>query len=215
MNKVLTIVARILGGIFYPLWIPTYGMLLYCVALHPLPLYSPTPLLPYMLIALIGTLFFTGLVPLAAILIMIRRGEVTDINITNPKERTMPYVYTLCGYGFWCYFLYGVVHIPAFFLYAAIGATVALAVVMVINKYWKISAHLTGLGGLIGGICSWFMHYQMIPSVGWMAALLGVGLLLMYARLYVNAHTSLQVVCGFLLGIIFTFIPNLILTYAK
>lgn len=209
-NKILNISARILGGLFYPLWIPMYGMLLYCFSLHP---YTPTPLLP--LIAIIGTFFFTGLVPLVVILFLIRRGEVTDLYITNPQERTMPYFYTLCGYGFWCYFLYGVLHLPMFFLYSAIGATVALAVVMFINKYWKISAHLTGLGGLIGGILSWFLYFHVMPSVGLIALLLGIALLLMYARLYVNAHTPLQVVCGFLLGILFTFMPNLILAYAK
>ena len=214
MKKVLNIVARILGGIFYPLWIPTYGMLLYCLTLRSLPLYTPTPLLPYMLIALLGTLFFTGIVPYVAILILIRRKQVTDLYISNPQERTSPYLYTLCSFGFWCYFLYAVMHIPSFFLYSAIGATVALGLVMVINKRWKISAHLTGFGGLIGGILSWFLYYRQMPTIGFVSILLGTALILMYARLYVKAHTPLQVVCGFLLGLVFTFIPNVILTYA-
>lgn len=224
MNRLLTIIARIFGGLFYPLWIPTYGMLFYCLTfstricqLSPLTSahHLSTPLLSYSLIAIIGTFFFTGLVPLIAILVMIRRGQVTDLYITRPQERTMPYLYTLCGYGFWCYFLYGVLHVPTFFFVSAIGATLALATVMFINKYWKISAHLTGLGGLIGGILSWFLFYHIMPSIGFIAILLGVALLLMYSRIYVNAHTPLQVVCGFLLGIIFTFVPNIILAYAK
>ena len=220
MKKVLNIVARILGGIFYPLWIPTYGMLLYCVTISKLYTLNSTLstlnyTLPYMLIALLGTLFFTGIVPFVAILILIRRKQVTDLYISNPQERTSPYLYTLCSFGFWCYFLYAVMHIPSFFLYSAIGATVALGLVMVINKRWKISAHLTGFGGLIGGIFSWFLYCNFMPAAGFVALLLGVALLLMYSRLYVNAHTPLQVVCGLLLGILFTFVPNLILTYAK
>jgi membrane-associated phospholipid phosphatase len=34
---------------------------------------------------------------------------------------------------------------------------------------------------------------------------------LMYARLYLNAHTPMQVVCGFLLGLTTTFLPILII----
>ena len=41
-----------------------------------------------------------------------------------------------------------------------------------------------------------------------------VSLLLMYARLYLNAHTPMQVVCGYILGLICTFIPNLIIYHA-
>lgn len=214
MNKVLTILARILGGLFYPLWIPTYGMLFYCLTLLPLPPYSSTPLLPLMLKSIIWTFALTGVAPLITIIIMIRRKQITDIYITNPKERLIPYLYTLCFFGLWCYFLY-TAHFPAFFFWSAVGATAALAVVTIINTKWKISAHLTGLGGLIGGILSWFIYYQMMPTIGLIAILLSVALLLMYARLYVDAHTPLQVVCGLLLGIVFTFIPNLILTYAK
>lgn len=219
MKKVLNIVARILGGIFYPLWIPTYGMILYCLAqlsytsttLLP---YSSTPLHLYYIKSILWTFVLTGLAPLVTILVMIRRKQITDLYITNPQERSKPYIYTFTLFGIWTYFLYSA-HFPTFFFWSAVGATAALGAVTVINAKWKISAHLTGLGGLIGGILSWFLYYQLMPSFGLIALLLGIALLLMYARLYVNAHTSLQVVCGFLLGIFFTFIPNLIWTYAQ
>lgn len=197
MSKALNIIARILGGIFYPLWIPTYGMLIYCVSIK----------------SIIWTFVLTGLLPIITILVMIRRGQVTNLYITNPQERTLPYLYTFAYFGIWCYFLYSA-HFPPFFFWSAVGATAALAVVTIINTKWKISAHLTGLGGLIGGILSWFLYFQLMPSIGFIAILLSVALLLMYARLYVQAHTPLQVVAGLLLGIAFTFIPNLIITYA-
>jgi beta-lactamase regulating signal transducer with metallopeptidase domain len=53
------------------------------------------------------------------------------------------------------------------------------------------------------------LHYKK-PAL-W---ILIVSLLLMYARLYLNAHTPLQVVCGYILGIVCTFTPNLIIYYA-
>jgi membrane-associated phospholipid phosphatase len=41
-----------------------------------------------------------------------------------------------------------------------------------------------------------------------------LALVLMYARLYLNAHSPLQVVGGFLLGLFCVFLPNLLLIYA-
>ena len=95
----------------------------------------------------------------------------------------------------------------------AIGAIIALVVVTLTNLKWKISAHLTGIGGLLGGVCSFALYYSTLP-LGLVITILATSLILMYARLYLHAHTPLQVVCGFLLGILSTFIPNLIVHYA-
>ena len=103
--------------------------------------------------------------------------------------------------------------LPIFLLLVAIGAMVALLAVTIINHWWKISAHLTGIGGLLGGICSFAINYSTLP-IALIITVLVAALLLMYARLYLNAHTPLQVACGFLLGLLCTFIPSLIITYA-
>jgi membrane-associated phospholipid phosphatase len=103
--------------------------------------------------------------------------------------------------------------LPVFLLLVVIGAMVALLAVTVINHWWKISAHLTGIGGLLGGICSFALSYSMLP-MALIIIVLVLSLLLMYARLYLNAHTPLQVIGGYLLGLICTFIPTLIMTYA-
>jgi len=53
----------------------------------------------------------------------------------------------------------------------------------------------------------------MIPTWGTFALCLGLTLLLMYARLWLHAHTPTQVAIGWLLGLSCTFIPYLILSY--
>ena len=92
----------------------------------------------------------------------------------------------------------------------AIGATAALLAVTIINQWWKISAHLTAMGGLFGSICSIALAYSTLPTTLLIIVLL-ISLLLMYARLYLDAHTPMQVICGYLLGIVCTFIPNVVL----
>jgi membrane-associated phospholipid phosphatase len=103
--------------------------------------------------------------------------------------------------------------LPDLMLWIALGAMVALGIVTVVNRWWKISAHLTGMGGLLGGVCSYALYYSMLPS-SLLVFLLLAALLLMYARIYLEAHTPLQVVCGMLVGLVSTFVPSMIMIYA-
>ena len=187
------------------MFIPTYGMLIYFLALRSVINY-PTPLI---IIGLAGTLIFTCLLPLSVVLVMIRRGNLTDIYIRVAKQRTMPYIYSTVCYGFWAYFCSQVMHLPRFIVLTAVGATVVLLIVLLINRTWKISAHLTALGGLFGGM----MSFSLSTGISATWSLIGcsvAALLLMFARVYDESHTPLQVVCGYLLGTMATFLPNLI-----
>ena len=192
-----------LNGLLHPLFMPTYGIVLFCMAFSqqiPLPA-------AYWLVSCIGTFFMTALIPLSLMIFRRLRGEISDISISNASERTPIYVYTIICYAFWSYFLYKVIHAP-FVSLIGVGATIALAVVLFINTRWKISAHLTGLGGLLGGILAYVYNYTLPLPMVTISIILGIALALMFARLYLNAHTSLQVVTGFLLGIIMTFTPT-------
>ena len=205
MNNTLYYISRTLSAVLYPMFIPTYGILIYFLTLRPYINY-PAPLI---WIGVIGTLLFTCLLPLSVILVMIRRGNLTDIYIRDPKQRTMPYIYSILCYGFWAYFCSQVMHLPRFIVLTAIGSTVALLLVLFINRRWKISAHLAALGGLFGGM----MSFSLSTGIRATTALIGcsvAALLLMFARIYDESHTPLQVICGYLLGTLATFLPNLI-----
>ena len=210
MQKVLNILSQAWSILLYPMLMPLYGMVLFCSAMKRL-----LPQLPsvYMWLCLAGTAFLTLIIPIILLLFLWRKGYIDSLHIDNAKQRTTPYIYTLICYGFWAYFLRVTLHLPEFLLLIAIGAIAALLAVTIINHWWKISAHLTGFGGLLGGICSFALNYSTLPLV-LIIIVLVFALLLMYARLYLNAHTPLQVVCGFLLGLLSTFIPTFIMTYA-
>ena len=192
-----------LSGLLHPLFMPTYGIVLFCMAFSQ---QIPLPAV-YWLVSCIGTFFMTALIPLSLMIFRRLRGEISDISISNASERTPIYVYTIICYAFWSYFLYRVIHAP-FVSLIGIGATIALGLVLLINTRWKISAHLTGLGGLLGGILAYVYNYTLPLPMVTISIILGIALVLMFARLYLNAHTSLQVVTGFLLGIIMTFTPT-------
>lgn len=210
MHKLLNILSNTYSIVLYPMLMPLYGMLLFCIAIRQL---SPEMPILYLLICIVGTAILTLVIPIILLLFMRWRGYIDSLQIEKPKQRTMPYIYTLICYCFWAYFVHGVVKLPMFMLLVVLGVILALLAVTIINHWWKISAHLTGIGGLIGGVCSFAMNYSILP-VGLVITLLLISLLLMYARLYLNAHTPMQVICGFLLGLLATFIPNIIMVYA-
>lgn len=211
MSRILDIVAKSLSVVLYPLFIPTYGIILFCIAhsIHVAPLVTV-----WVAVAVTGTFVLTCVLPITAIWILVKRGVVKDLYIDNPQERTMPYIYAALGFAFWSYLLVKILQAPSYLSSVAIGATVAIILVAFINRKWKISAHLAGIGGLVGGILSYCLGIHAIPTLGTWALWLGLSWLLMWARLHMNAHTSAQVSAGWLLGIACTFVPYFVLCYA-
>ena len=138
-----------------------------------------------------------------------------DIQIENPEQRTVPYLYAALGFGFWAYLMIAILHAPLYLGFIAIGAMAAIGLITLINRWWKISAHLTGMGGLIGGLFAYCLGIGALPTVGTLCLWFGLSLILMYARLYLKAHTPSQVAAGWLLGMICTFLPYCIYTYAQ
>lgn len=212
MRRLIDIVAKALSIILYPLFVPTYGIALFCRAYHT----QVNPLSPvWSIIAMVGTFLLTCLIPLSAIWIRIKRGVIEDIQIENPAQRTVPYLYAALGFGFWAYLMIAILHAPLYIGFIALGAMAAIGLITLINRWWKISAHLTGMGGLIGGLFAYCLGIGALPTVGTLCLWFGLSLILMYARLYLKAHTPSQVAAGWLLGMICTFLPYCIYVYAQ
>ncbi|MCQ2342880.1 MAG: hypothetical protein MJZ75_05260 [Paludibacteraceae bacterium] len=196
MRRIIDISARVISALCYPLWMPTYGVILFCCTIqHVIPL--PWT---YWLIMVGLTAFLTGLLPLALILYQVKAGYIQDIYITQREERTLAYIETSMGFAFWWYMLRHVVEAPLWLCDVALGATIAIVLVAVINRFWKISAHLTGMGGMLGGLFVFALTYHtnpMLMVILWLV----LTLIVMYARLYLKAHTPGQVIAGLALGL--------------
>lgn len=195
--------AYIISHVLQPLFIPLYGMILFFYA-------SPFAVLPvsvvYKWVAIGGTFFFTAVIPGLSILYMIRLGQVSNLFISQRSQRTMPYLYTLVAYLFWIYFLWQVLNFPMIIVWIAIGSTLSLVLIMLINRWWKVSAHLSSMGGLTGavfGVC-----YVCFVNALWVfVGCVMLAGLVMLARVILRGHTPLQTVVGFYIGLFSTFLP--------
>lgn len=212
MRRVTDIVAKALSVLLYPLFVPTYGIALFCWAYHT----QVNPLSPvWSIIAIVGTFLLTCLIPMSAIWIRIKRGVIKDIQIENSEQRTVPYLYAALGFGFWAYLMIAILHAPLYLDFIALGATAAIGLITLINRWWKISAHLTGMGGLTGGLFAYCLGISALPTVGTICLWFCLTLALMYARIYLKAHTASQVSAGWLMGLTCTFLPYCIYVYAQ
>lgn len=185
---------KIISYVFQPLLMPTFGMIL----LMQIPLFQLFPFL-YRLIAVIGTLLFTGIFPALPILMMMRRGQIKDMFISRKEERTIPYLFSFLAYVFWVLFLWRTLQFPMEFVAIGIGVVVALICMVFINLKWKISAHAAGMGGLVGCILT-VSYFVGINPLGIIILSLLISGLVAISRVYLKAHTLMQTIGGFCLG---------------
>ena len=196
----------------YPLFTPTIIAAIYTWLytskqneLEYLPSYLPL----YWAILIGGTFLFTCLIPIIVLLIMKHNGDITDLDVSEQSQRTLPYLYTLFSMSFWCALLL-VMQVPRFLFYSSIASIIALIIVSLITPKWKISAHLTSFGGCTAMLIG-ILWYLAFPTTWITYLLLLMAWLLMLARIQLNAHTPLQVICGYLLGLTLVMVPNIIL----
>ncbi len=199
----MKLAANIVSVLFHPLLMITYGILLALnftsLAIYPAPL---------KLWVLAGTFLMTAFVPSLCIFLMIKLGKQGDFELTNRTDRTMPYLIYVASVIACALFLSKML-MPLWVLTAVFGTAVAMLIAMCINFYWKISAHMIGIGGMLGGIMGISRIYLLNPYVVFIVLVLIAGLL-GTSRLILKKHTPAQVYAGFGLGFISIYISSLL-----
>jgi membrane-associated phospholipid phosphatase len=192
---------KIISIIFQPLLVPTYGMII----LMNMDIFSQLPAF-WRWVAIVGTFVFTGLFPAVPVLLLMKRGEVHDIFISNREERTMPYLFSFMAYVFWALFMWRTMQLPLFIVAMGIGSAISIFIILFINLKWKISAHVSGMGGLSGaifGVC-----YRLAINPVWLFVIvLTISALVALSRIELKAHTPSQTLAGFVIGFLAVFVP--------
>ncbi len=190
----MNLFARIISIILQPIFIPLYGFILLTECDSVL---SNLPISAKSLIWLIVFLS-TGIFPALIIGIGIKYGVITDTFVSNRHQRPIPFFLTFLGYLFGAYWL-NRVGLSTFYIAPIIGASVAILIMLPINYFWKISAHLSAMGGLCGGVFTFAMIYGTAPIL-FLVCLIFLSGILSWSRIELKAHTLGQVCCGWLNG---------------
>ena len=187
--------AHFFSWIFQPLLMPIYGALLFLN----LPFYAfsllPSAVKWYVISC---NLLFTFFMPVFIILLMKRFNMISTLTLENREDRKYPILFTAVFYISNYYFLKKV-NLPAPYLFFLLAGMFSLISTLFITNYWKISMHMTGIGGLCGSFMLlsfiWPIDLRLI-----IAALFLVAGIVGSSRLILNVHTPAQVAAGFAAG---------------
>ncbi len=151
---------------------------------------------------LVIAISFGAIMPVLIVVVLHLFKKVGDLHIATRQQRTLPFALTLASFVTGTTLLWLTCG-PSLLTIMLSCYTVNTAAVMLINFWWKISVHATGVGGPLAA-------FTVI--MGWIAIpLFGLVALIAWARVYLRAHTPGQVVTGTLLGFFFTLFQLLVI----
>ncbi len=175
--------ARVISTIFVP---PSFTLLIYIYFAFTL---ETEPFKRIMTI--LTALIFGFFLHIFLFLYFRKKGKLVNLDATIKEERTTPFLISLliycAGFIILIYARVNIVSIAFWFCY--ISNTL---IVVLINKYWKISVHSLGAAGAVAALTytaglAGFLLIIVTAFVGW-------------SRIKLKCHNFYQVLAGILMG---------------
>lgn len=190
--------AQFISSFFHPLLNPLWGAFLF-------PFYTLLFIYPIGLqLRMVLTIaVFTLVLPLIALVVLRKVKLISDYEVFNRDERTIPYLIIILSYTFCALTLWNA-RFPIWVISYMMGGVLSAVINMGINKKWKISAHCTSIGGISGSIFALCYLQQLYPFYLLSGAILIPGLVAS-SRVYLQQHTLGQTIAGTLIGFITMF----------
>ncbi|HEY9085943.1 MAG TPA: phosphatase PAP2 family protein [Candidatus Tyrphobacter sp.] len=175
--------ARILSTIFNPF---LTALALFVILAH----VGSRDVLDFWRLLFISTCF-TSIGPMLYVFRLYAIDRISDLDMSVRQERESIFSAFVVFYTLGTIVLY-VVHAPHVMIAAMLGYTLSTILVQFITRYWKISTHALGITAPLVALTLLFGRQPLpflvlIPMVCW-------------ARVYLKAHTALQVAAGVALG---------------
>jgi len=138
-------------------------------------------------ILLFNSAFFTSIGPMFYVFWLYATGRISDLDMSIRAERERVFVVFVIFFALGTIDLW-LIGAPAIITASMAGYAVSSLVVQWITRYWKISTHALGITAPLIALCVLYgtrplPFLVLIPIVCW-------------ARVYLRAHTVLQVLAG-------------------
>ncbi|MBN2482044.1 MAG: hypothetical protein JXB19_09910 [Bacteroidales bacterium] len=186
--------ATAISYLFHPLLMPLIGFLI----INHSGTYAAS--LDHSLQRFISLVFFglTFVLPIAFIPLYYYTRLIGSLKMQDRRDRIIPLYITLIFY-LMAYLLIQKTQISRIYHNFMLASCLTVFLVLVVSFFWKISAHLSGLGGIVALIVVLSVFLKADLMLYLIIAVLIAGITA-YARLRTDAHDPLQVYSGFLLG---------------
>lgn len=194
-DKTMLRVARVTSVLFTPFSIPFLSFLV-------LFLFSYLRIMPTMYkLFVLGIVYcFTILTPTITIFLFRKINGFARQELGERKKRYMPILLTIISYIF-CLMMMYKLNIP-WYMTGIIWASLIVSVICIlVNLKWKLSEHMAGMGGVVGGLVSFSALFGYNP-VGWLCLFILIAGILGSARIILGHHTLGEVFSGFVVGFV-------------
>ncbi len=148
------------------------------------------------LITILIALIFGFILPISVFVYLRKKGKIVNDDATKKGERTLPYAIGL-GLAINALILSLIFQLHSLIIALWVAYIFIQTVMLIVNLYWKISAHLIGIGIPFATLFFLFQSDALFLFV--------IPLLVGWARLTLKVHTLTQVIAGFLLGALPTY----------
>ena len=194
-DRTLIKTARIVSAVFTPFSIPFVAFLI-------LFLFSYLNIMPlaYKLIVLGVVYCFTILMPTLTIFLFRKINGFEAKDLTDRKKRYVPYLLTIISYVF-CMLMMRKLNIPWYMSGIILTALLMMLISIILNLKWKLSEHMLGMGGIVGGVVSFSALFGYNP-VWWLSLVILIAGVLGTGRIILQHHTLSEVLTGFVVGFI-------------
>ena len=191
--------AKVISLVFHPLLIPTIGFLVLMNSGFYFSLISAEAKIIVFIVVFLST-FLTPLISL----ILMNISSRFQLSMDKSTDRVVPLLFSAIFYYVGYFFLgrFSVYPVYRIFLIASIFIIIVL---MLISMKWKISAHMAGIGGLLGALIALSLRLE-INNSSLIAVLVGIAGLVGTSRMILGKHNSLQIYAGFFLGFAVNFV---------
>lgn len=184
--------------LFHPLLLPTIGVY---VILHSGTYISMMPADAKNFIMLLVATCTFGL-PMAFVPFYRYKKMTASVEMNQAEERIIPLIITASFY-YLSFYLLRRINVPNIIQSFILSSALAVTLTLLITTKWKISAHMIGIGGLIGLLISLSILQDANIDFFLMVSII-IGGLIGFARLSLNSHTPLQVYAGLGTGFMLT-----------
>jgi hypothetical protein len=142
---------------------------------------------------------FSFLFPVINIYILYKLRRIPSITLSSQKDRTYPYLITALFYFGLFYLMYDI-NIWSVIKFSVLISGIVILLTALINLKYKISAHMVGIGGLLGALISISSIIRFDMTAFYVLVILLAGVI-GFSRLKLEEHKPSQVYAGFLLGL--------------
>lgn len=142
----------------------------------------------------------TLLIPMVIMLGLRWSGFVKSLHFEEKSDRRLPFLLVTLFYVLTTYYLKQKTELDPI-LWQGMGViTTAVALLTGVTYFWKMSAHLTGIGGVVAVAGILGLYFPSMTVAYLLVATLVLGGGVASSRLYLDAHSPAEIYVGFLVG---------------